>query len=475
MRKKLLKNKSILPILAVLFLLSSCVEGDKETFTWESSVSGAQLGNPEINIISSPDGSELIVSWSVVPGAGGYEVSVYNVDDPDNPVAIGEENQFVDGFEVRRPATEDTKFMAKVRTLDNTKMNNTGAASPATKDYTNLLPVYATIPPGNITDYFAANPVPESTEELCYELEPGGNYTMTGNVTFGKTAVTIRGDKVDHGMLEMTNGSFVVGGAKFKLQFVDANYANYTGEQATSSFILMDANFPAEGLNANGYLVIPSITLQSCKLAGLKYNIFWDNNKKYAITSFIIKDCIIGHSTSAFNQALIRFQAGMVRDLTITNSTFYNDNPPASDLNQRFIQISSGNATSVGPEWLSGTMTITNNTFWQAGKFCQSFNSNGAFGQAADRVIVQKNVFVDCFENGRIISRFRRGNTAAIFAGGENSQWFNGALFTGSQDKTADIGYFETDPQLTYLSDGNFQMNGSAQLAAGTGDPRWLK
>jgi hypothetical protein len=47
-------------------------------------------------------------------------------------------------------------------------------------------------------------------------------------------------------------------------------------------------------------------------------------------------------------------------------------------------------------------------------------------------------------------------------------------IFTGAQDLTADVNYFTSDPQLTYLGNGVFTMSGPEQVAASTGDPRWL-
>ena len=244
----------------------------------------------------------------------------------------------------------------------------------------------------------------------------------------------------------------------------------------------MNSTFNAAGvaLSGNGNLVIPTtvpIALQSCKITGLPYYLFYDNGQKYAIGTFLIKDCIIGSNTGSFGNALIRFAAGIVKDFTMVNSTLYNEVAP-SNSNFRFIQISTNvGASSIKPTmetWTGGSLSITNCTFWQAGKTAQSFNSNNAMGNATDKVTIQNDVFVDSYENGRIISRFRRGNTTAVYTGGQNSQWYDGQLFTGSQDVTADVAYYTTDPMLTYLGNGEFKMTGSVQITAGTGDPRWL-
>lgn len=467
----------------------SCVDGYKDEITWSSSVRNVTLESPAADKITvkfavTQTGFEQTIEWPLIPGAGGYQVSVYNMDDPDNPVLVGEENQVVDGISVKREAKEDTRYKVVIKTLGNPANNNQEAPTATEKAYDNMLAVTAVIPDGaNLTDYFTANPIPASETELCYELVAGGSYTMTGDVKQGLTSVTIRGDKVNRPVLTMIDGSFVNGGAGFTLKFLDIDYADFTGA-ATNSIILMDANFDAgvadATSNETGYLVVPTakpVSIQSCKIAGLKYYLFYDNNKKYAIGTFLIKDCVVGANTGTFGNALIRFQAGMLKDWTVTNSTFYNEQAPSNGSN-RFCQISSGdNASKVKPLmeiWANGNMTVTNCTFWQAGKTAQSFNSNNAMGQSSDKVIIQKCIFVDSYENGRIISRFRRGNTSAIFSGGENTQWYDGQLFTGSQDLTADINYLTTDPKLTYLGNGEFKLEGAEQISKRTGDPRWL-
>jgi hypothetical protein len=320
---------------------------------------------------------------------------------------------------------------------------------------------------------------------------------MTGNIRQGRTSVTIRGDKVDHPKLTAIDGSFVNSGAGFNLKFIDIDYASFTGSNS-NAVILMDSDFPTEGLTEGGYLLIPSsapVAIQSCKITGLPYYLFYDNGKKYAIGTFLIKDCIIGLNTGTFSNATVRFGGGMVKDMTWINSTFYNEVAPSVG---RIMQISSGNTSSVKPAtetWLNGTLLITNCTFYQMAKGAQSFNSNGAFGTAGDKVTIQKCIIVDSgealytdptkkgSENG-FIRRFRRGNTTATFTGGYNSYWYDGEFalreidneYNGSKNTGRDNSgtAIETDPQLTYLGNGGFTLGGAAQIAARIGDPRWL-
>lgn len=64
------------------------------------------------------DITSLEIKWPVVLGAGGYQVTFYNIDDPDNPVVIGEENEVVDKCTITRDITEDTKYKVAVRALE---------------------------------------------------------------------------------------------------------------------------------------------------------------------------------------------------------------------------------------------------------------------------------------------------------------------------------------------------------------------
>ncbi|RNC66726.1 DUF4992 family lipoprotein [Proteiniphilum sp. X52] len=472
---------------AMLFLFVSCIDGYQDDDVWSAGVENVTLGSPAVEdviITPSADGSKLTIEWPVVMGAGGYEFSLYIVDDPDNPVVVGEEKQILDGCTVEREMREDTYYKIVIRTLGNEKYNNKEAETATEIAYNNLLPVTAIIPNGtNLTEYFAADPIPESSTELCYELEAGGKYTMDGNIPIGMTSVTFRGNKVNHANLTITNGSFLNSGAGLVLKFMDIDCSSFDGDVTSNAIMLMDSNFDetaAASLSSNGYIVIPTtspVAIQSCEIKGLKQYLFYDNGKKYAIGTFLIKDCIIGQNTSTFNQATIRFRSGMVKDLTMIGSTFYNE--VVGHSSNRICQISSGHVGSVRPTmevWANGSMTITHSTFYQFPKGAQSFNSNGAMGQSTDKVTLQNCIIVDSGEEGGFVRRLRRGNKTAIFTAGNNSYWYNGAFPSGEISSGRDESgtHIETDPQLTYNGNGQFTLNGAEQISKRVGDPRWL-
>ena len=489
-----MKNKDLQQHLRLSFIfalfalfLSSCIEGYENDEIWSSGVENVVLQSPasdDVIITPSADGSKLKIEWPIVMGAGGYEFSLYIMDDPDNPIVVGEEKEIIDGNTAEREMREDTYYKIVIRSLGNLKYNNTEAESSSIINYNNLLPVTAVIPTGtNLTEYFSANPIPASTTELCYELVGGGEYTMNGDVPIGMTSVTFRGNKVNHANITLLNGSFLNSGAGLKLKFIDIDCSSFEGSLTENAIIRMDPVFDeaaASATSAGGYIVIPTtspIAIQSCEIKGLTHYLFHDVGLKYAIGTFLIKDCIIGQNTNTFGNATIRFHRGMVKDLTFTNSTFYNEVPAHGS--NRIIQISSGHVGNVKPTlevWANGSMTMSNSTFYQFSKGAQSFNSNGAMGQKTDKVSLQNCIVVDTSEDGGFVRRLRRGNTNAIFTSGNNSYWYNGAFPTGEISSNRDESgtHLESDPQLTYLGNGQFSLNGAEQIARRIGDPRWL-
>jgi len=137
---------------AVVLLFYSCIQGYKDDWVFSSDVKNATLESPpaeKVEYLSSPDGSSVTISWPVVYGAGGYEFSLYIVDDPDNPIVVGDENEIVDGCSVQRSLQTDTNYKIVIRTLGNEKYNNQSAESPTIKMFTTMVPTYATIPDGS--------------------------------------------------------------------------------------------------------------------------------------------------------------------------------------------------------------------------------------------------------------------------------------------------------------------------------------
>lgn len=477
-------------LVTIVLLITSCVDGFKENEVFTTDVKNATLVAPDsIAFTPSADGTTLTIAWPVVFGAGGYQVTFYKVDDPTNPVVIGTENQTVDGCSVTRPIAEDTKYKVVIKTLGNTQYNNKDAVSAKEAAYSTLLAVTDTIKSGmDLSVYFASKPIPSSTTELAYQLEAGGSYTMSGNVPIGLTNVTIRGDKVNPANVKVTSGSFLSDGAGLKLKFINFDCSTFAG----TSLIAFNSTLNSSATVCTwGTLITSPVALQSCKITGLATPLIYDNGKKYAMQTFLIKDCIINQNVA--NKNLISMGAGYVKDLTILNSTIYNTQIATGGYLIQYAN--STNATKItGSGWATGSVTLSSSTFWQVCPNSAIVNYSGFSSSAGNTLSLQKCIFVDC-DKVKSISATMCANSATPTRGyGYNTYWVTSGttVTTGSTGlppgcplyeiysstyKYADNSgtVIQSDPQFTNPTSGIFKVQGSDQISAQTGDPRWLQ
>jgi len=461
-------------LVTIVLLVTSCVDGFKENEVFSTDVRNTTLQSPD-SIVFTPSTANdtlITISWPVVFGAGGYQVSFYKVDDPANPVVVGTENQVVDGCSTTRRLLADTKYKAVVKTLGNTTYNNKDAVAATVKTYSTLVPANAIIPSGtDLYAYFTANPITASKADQVYELEIGGTYTMTGDIPTGLANVTIRGNKVTHPTVTMSSGVFISDGAGFNLSTINFDCSNFTGKGIITFNATLNTSAPNYLTGWSGMEVTSPVSLRSCKITGLTTPLIYDNGVKYALATFIINDCVIGQNTLTKN--LISMAGGMVKDLSLTNSTFYNiQNATAGYM----IQYANATNTSkiTGSGWASGSVTLTNSTFWQVYKSYRMANYSG-MGQTYNTLNVQQCIFVDC--GSQRVIRDLSFNTTMVRKIGYNSYWFGGvfpsAEISTSYDNSST--YMNTDPQLKDPANADFTVQGAAQIAAKAGDPRWLK
>ena len=178
-----------------LFMASCAVDGFDNDEQFASDVTNAQLESPaedDITVTSSADGKSQTISWPVVQGAGGYLVSFYDEGNPDEYIVT---DSIVDGCSITLKRDEDVNYVFVIQTLGDAAKNNTSAEEATNKKFTTFTPTYMTIPAGSdLNEWFAANPVPEEaiTEMLNYDLEAGGEYTVSGLLDFEIYKVCLR-------------------------------------------------------------------------------------------------------------------------------------------------------------------------------------------------------------------------------------------------------------------------------------------
>ena len=189
-------SKKLLTLAAIAVgacLVTSCADtyDGKDTFT--SDVKNTQLVSPaegEITITPNTDGDRMTISWPVVHGAGGYEFALYDLSDESTPLV----NEVVDGCSYTTDREEDVNYRLVIRTLGNSRLNNSDAPAATVKLFNSFEASFAAIPEGDLCEYFAAHPIPDDSVgvNLNYDLTPGGHYTVSSVLDFGNHMVTLR-------------------------------------------------------------------------------------------------------------------------------------------------------------------------------------------------------------------------------------------------------------------------------------------
>jgi hypothetical protein len=479
--KQIWNRKSHLMFIIVATLLfASCIDGYKDDWTFSSGVTNTTLLSPDsTNVVFSKDiNGNLVVTWPVVYGAGGYQFSLYIVDDPNNPVAVGTENEVIDGCSATRALQEDTKYKVVIKTIGNTDYNNKDAEKITTVPYSTLLPAYKVIPDGtDLYEYFTNNAIPDSTNELAYELVANGKYTLSGQVDFQKHWVTLRGDKVFHPTITYGSAGRLRTTAGFTLKYMNFDCNAMPADVTDAALLLLSATPDPAILNTtfNSYYIIPKdIYFYKCNFVGINRRLIFDANIKYCLTSLTIRDCSVG--LNALNDAsggIIYLQGGFANTFTIKNSTVWGNTKTAG----YFLRYNnSGRPDRAG--FVNGSINFFNNTFYNVVYSGQMANYT-AMNSAMVKLNLSQNIFVDC-GSGQVIRRLSVSTTTMVRTLNNNCYWYDGA-YPEANEVTAAYGdksgtAFGEDPAFTDVTTGNFTIGSSATtiISKQSGDPRWL-
>lgn len=458
-----LHEKSIGTALMVLLaLFSACNKGVDADEVFVSNVTNSTLESPkadDVTMTLSPDGAKLVVTWPVVPGAGGYEFTLYNVDDAEKPVAVGTEKEVIDGCTVTRTVESDTQYKVVIRTLGNEKYNNKDSNVASELAYSTLAPSDATIEGGNINEWLAVNPIPADKigQEYTIDLVGGGEYIVNDVLDFKNQQVTIRGDKVNHAKIKMTGNSSFLTNNGFKLKFVDIDCEEFTG-----TTLLGTSTTPDEGSKvATGeYVVSNPIMLQGCNVTGLKSYLFYDMNKKYCIDYLGFSDCNIQMHQ---DDVLVRAAKSSIIRMDIVKSTLWS----TQKAGKFFMQIS-GQAPDKITGRTGAEFNFLNTTFYNIAYNKDFVNWNSYRGKPSVFLNFQSTLFVDCGNND--ITNKMQGNANMKHDYKNNGYWYNGAEGKDKYDTSATF----SDPQMADPKNGDFTLSSPEHIAKRIGDPRWL-
>jgi hypothetical protein len=462
----------------------SCARDGFSPETFNSGVFQTQLTAipaDSISVVPATDGSKTVISWPVVFGASGYRVSVYDVTNSEKSVVVDSiMGEVIDGCTLAVKRAEDTNYRFVIQVLGNKKAYNTDAADSTTVTFTSFTPTYATIPSGtDLSAYFLENPVPSDTTNVNYNLEPGGQYTVSNAVDFGIREVTLRNtNKTDKAIVQYTSKEAAL------ITAAPLTLKNIKFDCSTSSapVIQLSKDAPVSLLGAKGsgsyYNIMGAVHIANCDFTGVQGDFLSDNSKMYCLETFLMDHCTVQTSTLSNMNGLayFHFKSGFIKDITIRNSSWWNTGNTSM---KYFIQYSSGGRVDrAGYNTSDGeSVNFLNCSFYNICKSGQWCNYSGFSGRNYTLFDVESNIWVDC-GNNQIPRRICGGRGASSYSTkcvfNNNTYWFNGAAETGNT--SYDKGYqLQSDPAFEDPANGNLTPTGSEQVSKQTGDPRWFK
>lgn len=487
-----MKTVLLATMAATALSLGSCADHYDGDETWSSSVRNTTLTSPEeITIEEDKANDRITVSWPVVRGAGGYEVLVLNVNIPEAPDTVKYE-QALDGCSLTFDREEETNYQISVRALGNGALNNQAAAEYSVKQFSTFEAAFGTIPVGDIADYFVQNPIPADSvgKDIIFDLEPGGQYTVSDAVDFGYYKVTLRStSKTNHATVTATGNK-----AAFIVQHgFTLKYLNLDWTESTSKGIILLSETPNDSIeggvplnetiwtNADtkgSYVIQEPVTVRGCMIRNMKKALISvGQNNGWVVVNMNVIDNIIQMANS--DSYLLDFYGGgkssAFKNLTMQNNTIYN-----LEANTTQFAIRFGNASNAiklfgknsGAENGRFVWNISNNTILRTmtGK---GFGNNIPNNPCVNN-IMRNNIFVDVFQ----LQKYIQGNQERDYA---NNVIWGVDINIDSTDKTtyceeADPGFtVPTEPLDFTLPNGGIDLTPSGRaIELRSGDSRWL-
>lgn len=405
-------------IVAFMLLLGSCAQGYDSPDGFDVGVNNQQVITPSadsVRFVVNTEGTNATISWPLVYGAKGYEVTFENVDNPDSAYVIDNySNTLVDGSSMTVTVTEDSRYKLTIRSIGDPKRGNTDDPNAVVVNLSTLVPAIATIPDGSDIYTFIQDSVKKDTtfgqipNEVAIELVSGGKYTLSGPIDFAGQKLTFRGDKVKRAEVKVTGTGGLLTYSGLKIKFINFDMS----ESTAISFISMtSANLPVTirsqnlGYTRAGspindiYIVQDPIYIANCWFKNLPNSFLYDNGITCAYWHFVITDCIVQmRNVGTYPFVNLQTRGRAVKNITVQNSTLYN----TGDCSAYFMRYS--NSSNSNPQKIFGDMSSfyssTSITFSKATlsktynrqQFANNLNGTGM------TVNVDHCIFYDCYE-----------------------------------------------------------------------------
>ena len=480
--------KTCLFVFTGMFLASCAQDGYTEE-TFVGTYGGYQLSAPDASTVKvkpSTDQKEQTISWSTVTGAISYLVSIYEGEGGENVIM---KDSLVRRASITIPRKARSFYNISIQTAYNEAEDNSASQGVATYSWDTFI-VEIDLPSGvDIVNYLEEHPVAEDAlvdGSLCavsYNLTAGANYTMSDMVDFGAYSVTLTCDdpenKAKLTFTGETSGFETSGSFVLENLYIDAfdSKAAFIAMSKTPAIAPIVVN--AWGADYNFYCDKEDIEVRGCDIHGLTSYFFWDNQVScWFPTTLTVDDTIVEFATPTDSKAIsggyiwTNKGSGYIRNLTITNSTFYNTG--LGDV-KYFVQYGGFGQSQTGESlgWADNTITYDHCTFYHVCSSGQWGNYNGTAGKATSYWNMTNCIFYDCSSSG-VARRFLAGKQNQATATFLNNTYQQKDKF----DNPANFDNSGTDiqeaPNFKDPSNGDFSISGSKQATLGTGDPRWL-
>jgi hypothetical protein len=234
----------------------------------------------------------------------------------------------------------------------------------------------------------------------------------------------------------------------------------------------------------SGAYIADPITIISCNFDNVRGYSFWDNTVKTWVDNLLVDNCVVHLAPEASIGGGVFWtnKAGQINNLTVSNSTFYEDPDCAYDY-KYFYQAGMAKGPdlyvdgSAAAAAATNSVTYTNSTFyhvtWNGNQWG---NYNGMQSKTYSYWTMVDCIFYDCSPSG-VARRFLHGRANQPHAEFANNTYMNAdGTFQEAENPTYDTSgtMIQEDPQFANPAIGDFTISGSTQVDRQTGDPRWL-
>lgn len=478
----LLRRAGLFPAVAAgVLLVSSCAQDGFDDESWHSDVADSRLESPaaeDITIVASADGSQTVISWPVVHGAGGYQCSVMDVTDADEPVAVSNmQDSIVDRCQIVVARVEDHNYTFSIKTVGNRELGNSDAEETTTVTFDSYLTTYMSIPQNvDLYEWFQQNPLPsESTgEEMCFDLVAGGSYTLSKPLDFYNQRVTLRAkDNSNHAKLKLASSACFMTARGFKLKNIDVDCAGVT-EPLVKLTDQLDPSIKDLIGSKGAYFIEDPIGFTGCNITDLGTSLVSSNKIYYVVYNFVVDDCVIKLNKTDNSDAIINFNGSGYASYSFKNSTIWES---GTNTGYFFSQYGGRPKDITSDGSLKQSMAFRNCTLYGV-SYKKKFSNQREKGQTYNEYIVTNSIIVDC-GNGQFLNGLLEQASANPHTEYANNTYFNDGV-DASAANTGKDGYDNSgtiiteDPGFANPSQGDFTVSGSAQISRATGDPRWL-